>query len=265
MIGLSGRANRSGGRPRRQASERRPVCDLDCRCQRRGDLPAAPGRRHAGGRSQRRAQSDDRGVYWPRHVDVAFADPARRSYGGGLGQSAADHAARWLDTAARESGRRWAGRQRLRRRGPRRAVGAARRRSAGAAGCRRLAGETRHDDCSRAASILPGLSPHGAVAPDLVQAGNLFFTSGIRGVNLPDGRASVGPGRAIQQRVAQPWRRWSKAPGCATDNIGLVTNFLDSQDYRAAHQSRLVGAVSGEDQPACSQNHGVSAGRWGGR
>jgi len=49
---------------------------------------------------------------------------------------------------------------------------------------------------SRTVYNLPGLAADGAVAPDLVQAGNLFFTSGIRGVErktgvLPDHPATV--------------------------------------------------------------------------
>jgi 2-iminobutanoate/2-iminopropanoate deaminase len=79
---------------------------------------------------------------------------------------------------------------------------------------------------------LAGLSPNGAVAPDLVQVGNLFFTSGIRGVNRQTGELPSDP--AEQFRNA--WRNLGdlvEGAGLATDNIGLVTNFLDSQDYRA--------------------------------
>jgi 2-iminobutanoate/2-iminopropanoate deaminase len=88
----------------------------------------------------------------------------------------------------------------------------------------------------RKATNLPGLSPSGAnaegVAPDLVQVGNLFFTSAIRGVDLSTGRLGETP----EQQFALAWRNMRalvEHAGLSTDNIGLVTNFLDSQDYRA--------------------------------
>ena len=34
---------------------------------------------------------------------------------------------------------------------------------------------------------LPGLSPAGAMTPDLVKAGEMFFTSAVRGVDLQTG------------------------------------------------------------------------------
>jgi len=79
---------------------------------------------------------------------------------------------------------------------------------------------------------LGGLSPHSAVAPDLVQVGNLFFTSGIRGVNRQTGELPSDPA----EQFSNAWRNLGdlvESAGLATDNIGLVTNFLDSQDYRA--------------------------------
>jgi 2-iminobutanoate/2-iminopropanoate deaminase len=79
---------------------------------------------------------------------------------------------------------------------------------------------------------LPGLSPAGSVAPDLVLAGRLFFTSGVRGVNRQTGELPSDP--AEQFRHA--WLNLAalvEGAGLTTDNIGLVTNFIDSQDYRA--------------------------------
>jgi enamine deaminase RidA (YjgF/YER057c/UK114 family) len=79
---------------------------------------------------------------------------------------------------------------------------------------------------------LPGLAPAGAVAPDLVKTEKLFFTSGIRGVNLATGELPRDP-------AEQFWLAWHnlatlvESAGISTDNIGLVTNFIDSQDYRA--------------------------------
>jgi 2-iminobutanoate/2-iminopropanoate deaminase len=78
---------------------------------------------------------------------------------------------------------------------------------------------------------LAGLSPNGAVAPDLVQVGNLFFTSGIRGVNRQTGELPADPA----EQFSNAWRNLGdlvEGAGLASDNIGLVTNFLDSQDYR---------------------------------
>jgi 2-iminobutanoate/2-iminopropanoate deaminase len=79
---------------------------------------------------------------------------------------------------------------------------------------------------------LPGLSAGDAVAPDLVSVGNLFFTSGVRGVDLQSGHLPEDP--AEQYRNA--WHNLAalvEGAGFTTDNIGLVTNFIDSQDYRA--------------------------------
>jgi len=84
----------------------------------------------------------------------------------------------------------------------------------------------------RTAYNLPGLSSAGAVAPDLVQCGNLFFTSGIRGVNVSTGEMPDDPA----EQFLNAWHNLAtlvEGAGLSTDNIGLVTNFIDSQDYRA--------------------------------
>jgi 2-iminobutanoate/2-iminopropanoate deaminase len=78
---------------------------------------------------------------------------------------------------------------------------------------------------------LPGLSSVGSTAPDLVTVGNLFFTSGVRGVDLETGELPQDP----EQQFLNAWHNLaalvSKA-GHSIDNIGLVTNFIDSQDFR---------------------------------
>jgi 2-iminobutanoate/2-iminopropanoate deaminase len=79
---------------------------------------------------------------------------------------------------------------------------------------------------------LRGLSPEGSVAPDLVKVGNLFFTSGIRGVNVSTGELPANPAKQFMNA----WHNLAalvEGAGLSTDNIGLVTNFLDSQEYRA--------------------------------
>jgi enamine deaminase RidA (YjgF/YER057c/UK114 family) len=79
---------------------------------------------------------------------------------------------------------------------------------------------------------LAGLSKAGTVAPDLVNVGNLFFTSGVRGVDLATGALPEDP--ALQFRNA--WHNLAalvEGAGFSTDNIGLVSSFIDSQDYRA--------------------------------
>lgn len=79
---------------------------------------------------------------------------------------------------------------------------------------------------------LPGLSSRDAVAPDLVKAGKLFFTSGVRGVDLDTGSLPEDPA----EQFLNAWHnlaRLVEGAGLRTDNIGLVTNFIDSQDYRA--------------------------------
>jgi 2-iminobutanoate/2-iminopropanoate deaminase len=77
---------------------------------------------------------------------------------------------------------------------------------------------------------LPGLSPSGT-APDLTKVGRLFFTSGIRGIDLKSGELPEDP--AEQFRNA--WHNLAavvEGAGLSLDNIGLVTNFLDAQDHR---------------------------------
>jgi enamine deaminase RidA (YjgF/YER057c/UK114 family) len=79
---------------------------------------------------------------------------------------------------------------------------------------------------------LPGLAVPGAVAPDLVRIEPLFFTSGIRGVNLRSGELPEDPA----QQFKNAWRNLSalvEGAGLSTDNVGLVTSFIDSQNYRA--------------------------------
>src|SRR6266567_1640438 len=79
---------------------------------------------------------------------------------------------------------------------------------------------------------LPGLSAANAVAPDLVKCGNLFFTSGIRGVNVSTGELPEDPA----EQFLNAWLNLAalvEGAGQRTDSIGLVTNFIDSQDYRA--------------------------------
>jgi enamine deaminase RidA (YjgF/YER057c/UK114 family) len=76
---------------------------------------------------------------------------------------------------------------------------------------------------------LPGLAPPGAVAPDLVKTGDLFFTSGVRGVNRVTGELSPDPA----QQFLNAWHNLGalvEGAGLSTDNIGLVTNFIDSQE-----------------------------------
>lgn len=83
----------------------------------------------------------------------------------------------------------------------------------------------------RKVTYLSGLTPEGAVTPDLVQIGNLFFTSGIRGVDLRTGRLAETP----EEQFALAWRHVRglvEQAGLSTDNIGLVTNFIDRQEYR---------------------------------
>ena len=78
---------------------------------------------------------------------------------------------------------------------------------------------------------LPGLAAEGATAPDLVKVGSLFFTSGVRGRDLRTGELPEDP-------AAQFLNAWHNlaalvsGAGLSIDNIGLVTNFIDSQEYR---------------------------------
>jgi 2-iminobutanoate/2-iminopropanoate deaminase len=79
---------------------------------------------------------------------------------------------------------------------------------------------------------LPGLAAKNAVAPDLVKAGKLFFTSGVRGVDLKTGELPDDPA----QQFLNAWHNLAalvEGARLSTDNIGLVSNFIDSQDYRA--------------------------------
>jgi 2-iminobutanoate/2-iminopropanoate deaminase len=79
---------------------------------------------------------------------------------------------------------------------------------------------------------LDGLSPEDAVAPDLVRVGNLFFTSGVRGIDRGTRQLPEDP---VQQYL-NAWQNLAalvEGAGLSIDNIGLVTNFIDSQDYRA--------------------------------
>lgn len=79
---------------------------------------------------------------------------------------------------------------------------------------------------------LPGLSAADAPAPDFAEVGGLFFTSGVRGVDLRTGEIPRDP--AAQFRNA--WRNLRtliEAAGRSTDEIAIVTNCIDSQDFRA--------------------------------
>src|SRR5205823_2713382 len=83
----------------------------------------------------------------------------------------------------------------------------------------------------RAVYNLPGLSPEGTLSPDLVKVGNLFFTSSVRGVNRATGELSHDP----VEQFLNAWHNLGElveGAGLSTDNIGLVTNFIDSQEYR---------------------------------
>src|SRR5438105_12329411 len=97
---------------------------------------------------------------------------------------------------------------------------------------------------------LPGLSAPDAVAPDLVRAGNLFFTSGIRGVNLKTGELPSDPA----EQFLHAWHNLAalvEAAGHSTDNVGLVTSFIDSQDYRAhINTGWLELFPNADDRPA---------------
>src|SRR5262249_2723560 len=84
----------------------------------------------------------------------------------------------------------------------------------------------------RTAFSLKGLSPDGSVAPDLVRTGDLFFTSGVRGIDLRTGERPEDPA----QQFLNAWHNLAslvQSAGLSIDNIGLVTNFIDSQEYRA--------------------------------
>jgi len=77
---------------------------------------------------------------------------------------------------------------------------------------------------------LPGLSP-GAAAPDLARVGNLFFTSGVRGVDVRTGALPEDPA----EQFLNAWHNLAALvdrAGLSLDNVGLVSNFIDSQEYR---------------------------------
>lgn len=83
----------------------------------------------------------------------------------------------------------------------------------------------------RKVTNLPGLAPDGSVAPDLVEVGGLFFTSGVRGVDLETGEMPSDPAA----QFVNAWRNLRalvEAAGRSTSEIGLVTNFIDSQEFR---------------------------------
>ena len=83
----------------------------------------------------------------------------------------------------------------------------------------------------RTTTRLPGLSAPDAAAPDLAQVGGLFFTSGVRGVDLATGAMPDDPA----EQFLNAWRNLKalvEAAGLSTDDIGIVTNFIDSQDFR---------------------------------
>ncbi len=96
---------------------------------------------------------------------------------------------------------------------------------------------------------LPGLAPTGAVAPDLVQVGNLFFTSAVRGVDLASGRLGETP----EEQFTLAWRNLRclvEEAGLSLENVGLVTNFIDSQDYRTFINPGWLELFPSDDRPA---------------
>ena len=83
----------------------------------------------------------------------------------------------------------------------------------------------------RTTTRLPGLSAPDATAPDLVQVGGMFFTSGVRGIDLETGVMPADPA----EQFLNAWRNLRtlvEAAGLSTDDVGIVTNFIDSQDFR---------------------------------
>jgi 2-iminobutanoate/2-iminopropanoate deaminase len=102
----------------------------------------------------------------------------------------------------------------------------------------------------RQSSCLPGLSASNAVAPDLVRVGDLFFTSGVRGVDLSTGELPREP-EAQFERAWQNLSRLVESAGLSTDNVGLVTNFIDGQDLRALiNPGWLALFPNASDRPA---------------
>ncbi len=101
----------------------------------------------------------------------------------------------------------------------------------------------------RKAFNLPGLRPAGSVTPDLVQVGNLFFTAGIRGVDVATGKLGESP----EEQFTLAWRNLRslvEGAGLSVDNIGLVTNFLDSQDYRQHINPGWLELFPSDNRPA---------------
>lgn len=101
----------------------------------------------------------------------------------------------------------------------------------------------------RKAFNLPGLAPAGAGAPDLVQVGNLFFTSAIRGVDLASGRLGESP----EAQFTLAWRNLRslvEAADLSLDNVGLVTNFIGSQDFRPFINPGWLELFPNENRPA---------------
>jgi 2-iminobutanoate/2-iminopropanoate deaminase len=77
---------------------------------------------------------------------------------------------------------------------------------------------------------LPGLSSSD-MAPDLTRVDNMFFTSGVRGVDLNSGALAETP--AHQFELA--WRNLGtllESAGFSADSIGFVTCFIGDQQYR---------------------------------
>ncbi len=96
---------------------------------------------------------------------------------------------------------------------------------------------------------LPGLAPAGAASPDLVVVGNLFFTSGIRGVDRETGRL----GANAEEQFTLAWhnlRGLVEGAGLSLNDVGLVTNFIGSQDYRAHINPGWLELFPSENRPA---------------
>src|SRR4051794_19066547 len=68
----------------------------------------------------------------------------------------------------------------------------------------------------RRAFSLPGLSAPNAVAPDLVRVGELFFSSGVRGVDLRTGELPAEP----DVQFANAWRNLAQL----VESAGLSTD-----------------------------------------
>src|ERR1041385_9163891 len=83
---------------------------------------------------------------------------------------------------------------------------------------------------ARTTFSLPGLSD--GMAPDLVRTGDLFFTSGVRGLDLSNGEMPTDPAEQFLN-ASHNLAALVTGAGYSLDNVGLVTNFIDSQEYRA--------------------------------